>query len=168
MTSTAYQQEQTMDKATVITTPSDQEIVSERVFAAPRDRVFSAYTDPHQIPQWWGPRRMTTIVHEMDVRPGGAWRFVSHDPDGQEYDFRGVYREVTPPERLVQTFGWEGMSGETIVETVTFEDLGENTKVTIRSVFHTLQERDEMVAYGMEHGLRESHERLDELLADAR
>ena len=156
--------EKTAD-TTTLGTPSAREIVSERVFNAPRDRVFAAYTDPELIPQWWGPRDMTTIVDEMDVRPGGAWRFVSHDCNGKEQGFRGRYREVTPPERLVQTFEWEGLPGHVLVDTVTFEDLGGRTKVTTTSLFHTSEERDGMLASGMERGLRESHERLAELLA---
>lgn len=166
MTTMAYdQQEETMSGATTVSTPSDREIVSERVFDAPRDRVFVACTDPDLIPQWLGPRRMTTIVDHMDVRPGGMWRFISHDCDGREQGFRGVYREVTPPERLVQTFEWEGLPGHVIVETATFEDLGERTKVRTTSLFHTSQERDGMLSSGMESGLTESHERLQELLA---
>ncbi len=101
----------------------------------------------------------------MDVRPGGAWRFVSRDGNGDETGFRGTYREVTPPERIVQTFEWEGMPGHVIVETATFEDLGGCTKVTGVSLFHTTEERDGMLASGMESGLTESHDRLAELLA---
>jgi len=150
---------------TAVTTPSDREIVSERVFDAPRERVFAAYTDPELIPQWWGPRGTTTIVDRMDVRPGGAWRFVNRDSNGDETGFRGTYREVTPPERIVQTFEWEGMPGHVLVETATFEDLGGRTKATATSLFHTSEERDGMLASGMERGLTETHDRLDELLA---
>ena len=150
---------------TTVTTPSEREIVSERVFDAPRDRVFAAYTDPELIPQWWGPRGTTTIVDQMDVRPGGAWRFVGRDPDGGETAFRGTYREVTPPERIVQTFEWEGMPGHVAVETATFEDLGGRTRVTAHSLFHTPEERDGMLDSGMERGLTETHDRLAELLA---
>jgi len=158
-------QQATTTGATVLTTPSDREIVSERVFDAPRERVFAAFTDPELIPEWWGPRRLTTTVDKMDVRRGGAWRFVSRGSNGEEQGFRGTYREVTPPERVVQTFEWEGMPGHVIVETVTFEDLGERTKVTNISLFHTTEERDGMLASGMESGLTESHDRLDEVLA---
>jgi uncharacterized protein YndB with AHSA1/START domain len=150
---------------TRVTTPSDREIVSERVFDAPRDRVFAAYTDPELIPQWWGPRGTTTIVDQMDVRAGGAWRFLNRDPGGGETGFRGTYREVTPPERIVQTFEWEGMPGHVIVDTATFEDLGASTRVTVVSLFHTPEERDGMLASGMERGLTETHDRLAELLA---
>ena len=150
---------------TLLTTSADREIVSERVFDAPRDRVFAAFTDPELIPQWWGPRRFTTIVDKMDVRRGGEWRFVHRDADGNESGFRGTYREVTPPERVVQTFEWEGMPGHVIVETVTFEDLGDRTRVTNVSLFHTTEERDGMLASGMESGMIETYDRLDELLA---
>ena len=150
---------------TTVTTPSDREIVSERVFDASRERVFAAFTDPDLIPQWWGPRSTTTVVDQMEVRAGGAWRFVVQDSEGEETGFRGTYREVTPPERVVQTFEWEGMPGHVIVETATFEDLGGRTKVTTVSLFHTTEERDGMLASGMESGLTESHDRLTELLA---
>lgn len=157
--------QQTTAGTTTVTTPSEREIVSERVFDAPRDRVFAAYTDPELIPQWWGPRGTTTIVDQMDVRPGGSWRFVGRDPDGSETAFRGTYREVTPPERIVQTFEWEGMPGHVVVETATFEDLGGRTRVTAQSLFHTSEERDGMLDSGMERGLTETHDRLAELLA---
>ena len=87
------------------------------------------------------------------------------DSDGSETGFRGTYREVTPPERIVQTFEWEGMPGHVSVETATFEDLGNRTKVTTTSIFHTAEERDGMLASGMERGLNETYARLDEVLA---
>jgi uncharacterized protein YndB with AHSA1/START domain len=137
----------------------------ERVFDAPRDRVFAVYTDPQLIPEWWGPRDTTAVVDRMDVRAGGSWRFVMRNSDGSETGFRGTYREVTPPERIVQTFEWEGMPGHVSVETATFEDLGDRTKVTTTSIFHTPEERDGMLASGMERGMNETYARLDELLA---
>jgi uncharacterized protein YndB with AHSA1/START domain len=149
---------------TVVTTPTDREIVSVRVFDAPRDRVFAAFTDPELIPLWWGPRGTTTTVDEMDVTAGGRWRFLCRDEDGRENGFRGIYREVTAPERISQTFEWEGMPGHVVVETATFEDLGGRTKVTGTSLFHTPEERDGMLASGMERGLTQSHDRLAELL----
>jgi uncharacterized protein YndB with AHSA1/START domain len=148
-----------------VSTPSDREIRIERVFDAPRDRVFAAYTDPELIPQWWGPRGTTTSVDVMDVRPGGSWRFGVRNEDGSETGFRGTYREIVPPERIVQTFEWEGMPGHVSVETATFEDLGDRTKVTTTSLFHTTEERDGMLGSGMEQGLNETYARLDELLA---
>ena len=147
-----------------VTTPTDREIHVERMFDAARERVLAAFTDPALIPAWWGPRGTTTVVDQMDVRPGGSWRFVMRDADGSETGFRGTYREVSPPERIVQTFEWEGMPGHVSVETATFEDLGERTKVTTSSLFHTTEERDGMLASGMERGLSETYARLDELL----
>ena len=155
----------TKEKKAKITTPSDREVLIERVFDAPRDRVYAAFTDPALIPQWWGLQRTTTKVDKMDVRPGEDWRFVEVEEDGSEQGFRGAYREVTPPERLVYTFEWEGMPGHVLIETVTFEDLGEQTKVTDHSLFHEQYERDGMLESGMEGGLNESYEQLDELLA---
>ena len=152
-------------RTATVTTPAEREIRIERVFDAPRDRVFAVYTDPALIPEWWGPRETTTIVDEMDVRTGGRWRFIVRDANGAETAFRGAYREVTPPERIVQTFEWEPMAGHVSIETATFEDLGDRTKVTTVSLFHTPHERDGMLASGMERGLNETYARLDELLA---
>ena len=143
---TAAQQQAT------VTTPTDREIHIERVFDAPRDRVFAAFTDPELIPEWWGPHGTTTIVDRMDVRAGGSWRFVTRDPDGTEQGFRGTYREVTPPERIVQTWEWEGMPGHVSIETATFEDLGDRTRMTSVALYHTTEERDGMLASGMERG----------------
>jgi uncharacterized protein YndB with AHSA1/START domain len=144
----------------------DREIRVERTFDAPRDRVFAAYTDPELIPRWWGPRRYTTRVVEMDVRTGGSWHF-AHEADGEEsHGFRGSYREVTPPERIVQTFEWLGMPGYISVETAEFEDLGDKTRVVTTSTFHFTEDRDGMLASGMEGGLTETYDRLDEVLAE--
>ncbi len=151
--------------AATITTPSDREIRIEREFDAPRERVFAVYTDPDLIPEWWGPRGTTTEVVEMDVRTGGDWRFVARNSDGGQSGFRGTYREVSPPERIVQTFEWDGMPGYISVETAVFEDLGDRTKVTTTSIFHATEERDGMLGSGMEGGLNETYARLDELLA---
>ncbi len=147
-----------------VTTPSEREIHIERYFEAPRDRVFAAMTDPALIPEWYGPRGTTTVVDEMDVRPGGSWRYVMRSDDGTETGFRGTYREVTAPERLVQTWEWEGMPGHISVETAVFEDLGDRTKVSVTTLFHTVEERDGMLASGMEGGMNETYARFDELL----
>jgi uncharacterized protein YndB with AHSA1/START domain len=158
-------QQSTGNPATV-TTPSDREVYVERVFAATPERVFAAFADPELIPRWWGPHGTTTIVEQMDVRPGGTWRFIHRMGDGSETAFRGVYREVTPPDRLVQTFEWEGMPGHVCVETTEFEDLGDGrTQIKSTSLFHETGERDAMLDSGMEGGMNESFERLDGLLA---
>ena len=157
--------QQQSDRLATVTTPSDREIHVKREFDAPRDRVFAAYTDPKLVPEWWGPRGTTTMVDVMEVRAGGSWRFVSRDADGREDAFRGTYREVTPPDRIVQTFEWEGMPGHVSVETAVFEDLGDRTRVVTTTTFHTTEERDGMLGSGMEKGMNETYQRLDELLA---
>lgn len=154
------------EKRATVEAVGDREIRIERVFDAPRDRVFAVYTDPELIPRWYGPRRLTTIVEEMDVRTGGEWRFRQRDEDGTEHVFRGAYREVTPPERIMQTFEWLGMPGYISVETAEFEDLGERTRIVTTSVFHFPEDRDGMLSSGMEGGLQETYERLDAVLAE--
>lgn len=149
----------------VVTTPSDLEIRSERIFDAPRERVFAAWTDAELIPQWWGLRSTTTVVDELDVRVGGAWRFVERMEDGSEVGFRGSYREVGPPERLAYSFEWEGMPGHVSVDILTFEDLDGRTRLTARTLFHTIEDRDGMIEAGMEKGMNETFDQLDELLA---
>jgi uncharacterized protein YndB with AHSA1/START domain len=154
--------DQEQARTATVTTPTDREIHIERVFDAPRDRVFAAFTDPKLIPEWWGP---TTVVDQMDVRPGGSWRFVARDADGNETAFRGTYREVVPPERIVQTFEMEGPYGGVHVQTATFEDLGDRTKLTTTLLFDTTEERDGLLAHGGERGMNESYGRLDKLFA---
>lgn len=161
---TADREETAANPATV-TAPSEREIRTEREFAAPRERVFSAFTDPEQIGQWWGRRESTTVVDKLDARDGGDWRFVERNADGSENAFRGTFREVSAPERLVYTFEWEGMPGYVCLDTVVFEDLGERTRIVNTTVFLATEERDGMLEGGMEIGLNESYEKLDELLA---
>jgi uncharacterized protein YndB with AHSA1/START domain len=147
-----------------ITTPSDREIRIERVFDAPRDRVWKAITDPTLVAQWWG-RGNRLAIERMDVTRGGHWRFVEHGPDGV-HGFEGRYREVTPPERIVQTFEWDGMPGHVCVETMTLDDLGDGrTRLVTVSLFHTAEERDGMLKSGMEGGLNQSYTALDQVLA---
>ena len=152
-------------KTATVTTPTDRTIHVEREFDAPRDLVFATYTNPELIPAWWGPRGVTTEVVKMDCRTGGDYRFVCHNSDGSQTAFRGTYREVTPPERIVQTFEWEGMPGYVSLETAEFADLGDRTKVTTVSVFYSTAERDGMLGSGMEGGMNETYQRLDEVLA---
>lgn len=149
---------------TQITTPSDREIRIERIFNAPRERVWRAMTDPKLVAQWWG-RGNKLIVERMQVERGGHWRFVEHGPEG-EHGFEGRYREVTPPERIVQTFEWDGMPGYVAVETATLADLGDGrTQLIAVSQFHTTEERDGMLKSGMEQGINQSYAALDQLLA---
>jgi uncharacterized protein YndB with AHSA1/START domain len=153
------------DRTASLATPSEREIVTERIFDAPRDRVYACFTDPELISRWWGLESTTTIVAELSVVAGGKWRFVERNRDGSEQGFRGVYREVKAPERLVYTFEWEGAPGHVLVDTVTFDDLGDRTRVTVYSLFHERDERDAMLNGGMERGLNESYRTLDRVLA---
>jgi uncharacterized protein YndB with AHSA1/START domain len=156
----------TSSATTKVTLPSDLEILVTREFDAPRDVVYKTMTDPKLIPQWWGPRRDTITVDKMEVRPGGKWRFVATQPDGTTYAFRGEYRELTPAEKIVQTFEFEPMAGHISVETATLTDLpGGRTLFTTRSAFTSKEDRDGMIESGMESGLRETYDRLDEVLA---
>lgn len=152
-------------KTEFVTDRGKRQVIASRVFKAPRDRVFRAYTDPKLIPRWWGPRRLTTTVETMEVRTGGRWRFLQREPNGTEYAFRGEYKEVTPPERLVSTFEFEGMPGHIVLETATFEEDDGNTRLTVTAHFETVEDLDGMLQAGMISGWKESYDRLEELLA---
>ena len=148
----------------IIAERGKQEVIITRVFDVPRNLVFRANTDRDLIPQWWGPKRFTTTIDKMDVKPGGQWRFVQRDAAGNEYAFHGVYHEVRSPERIVDTFEFEGMPGHVSLETCTLEEIGGKTKMTGRSVYQTVEDRDGMLKSGMEEGVFETMDRLAELL----
>lgn len=151
--------------ASMFTLPSDREIVGSRVLDAPPDLVYQAHTNGEAIAQWWGPSRYTTTVDKLDVRPGGAWRFVQRAADGGQHAFGGVFREVVPSKRLVFTFNYEALPGHEAVETLTFEAAqGGKTKVTDTMLFQNREDRDGMIQSGMEEGAAESIERLVALL----
>ena len=146
-----------------VTTPTDREIRIERIFNAPRQRVWQAFTDAKLVAQWWG-RGHKLVIERLEVQRGGHWRFVEHTNEGDQ-GFEGRFREVTPPERLVQTFEWDGMPGHVLVQTLTFEDIGDGrTRVVTLVLAHTTQERDGMLSSGMEQGLNQSYAALDTLL----
>src|ERR671919_13844 len=147
-----------------VTTPSDKEIAMSRVFDAPRDLVFEAHTSCEHLSNWWGPRKYEIVSCEIDFRPGGAWRIVHRGPDGEEYGFRGEYREIVPPERIVWTFEFEGMPGQVTEETMTLEEHDGKTTFTTKSVFDSVEARDGMLESGMESGAAETMDRLDEYL----
>ena len=155
-----------MAKAKLIAEVGKQEIIMSRVFDAPRDLIFEVMTDPKHIPQWWGKREHTTIVDKMDVRAGGLWRYVQRDQQGNEFAFHGVYHSITAPERVIDTFEFEGMPGHVILETMILEaQANGKTRLTVSSVFQSVADRDEMLSSGMEEGANESYDRLEELLA---
>jgi uncharacterized protein YndB with AHSA1/START domain len=154
----------TQKNTTKFTLPSDREIVMTRVFDARRELVFKAITDPNLIPKWWGPAVLTTTVDQMDVQKGGIWRFVQHDPEGNEFAFNGVYLAVIPPELIQDTFEFEGMPGHIIMETMVLEELDNRTKLTVTSLFETVEDRDGILESGMEAGAIESWDRFAEIL----
>ena len=150
---------------TTLTLPSDREILMTRKFDAPREIVWETITDPDLIPRWWGFARDTTEVKKMDVRPGGQWRYITRTSGGEVIDFHGEYREVKRPEKLVYTFLFGDMEpGEGFVE-ITLVEQGGVTELRDRGYFNSKEERDAVIATGMEIGARETYERLAELLA---
>jgi uncharacterized protein YndB with AHSA1/START domain len=137
-----------------------------RDFHAPVDRVFRAWTDPELFRRWVGPRSIDTLIEHWDARTGGSWRYTA-SRDGEEIArFYGSFHEVRPDQRLVQTFTWEGAPDGVSLETLTLEDLGDGRTRTVGlSVLQSFEERDAMIASGMETGVVEGYEKLDELLA---
>jgi uncharacterized protein YndB with AHSA1/START domain len=151
--------------STPVTDETGREIVVTRVIAAPRALVFDAFTDAKHVSNWWGPHGFTTTTSEMDVRPGGTWRFVMHGPDGTDYRNRVVYDEVVRPERLAYAHddGEEGPRRFHV--TVTFDEVAGGTRVTLRMVASSTEMRDEMARYGAIEGGQQTLERLAAHLA---
>jgi uncharacterized protein YndB with AHSA1/START domain len=150
-----------MSKLTV-TTPSDREIVLTRVFDAPRERVFEAHARCEHVRRWWA--RGNPMDCEMDFQPGGTYRFVEHTNDG-DYAFRGEYRDIVRPERIVQTFEFEGMPGHAAVETLVFTEQDGKTTLTSTMKFDSVEERDGLLSSGMETGSAEALDHLEQLLS---
>ncbi len=148
--------------------PGRLDITIEREFDAPRELVFQAFVDPEMIKRWLGPRRLTTRINTWESVSGGRWNYTSLDTDGSEYGFHGVFHEVRTPERIIQTFEFDGLPepGHVALETARFEALADGrTRVVQHSVFQSLEDRDGMMESGAEGGVLEGHARLDELLA---
>jgi uncharacterized protein YndB with AHSA1/START domain len=136
-----------------------------REFDAPRDLVFRAHTDPELLVQWLGPRRLAMTVERFEVRDGGTWRYTHHDPDGSEYGFHGVFHGTPSPDGIVQTFEFDGAPGHVSLDRLTLEERDGGTLVRVHSTHESVAARDAMVESGMERGLSEGYERLDELIA---
>jgi uncharacterized protein YndB with AHSA1/START domain len=136
----------------------DREIVTTRILNAPRELVYRAWTDPKHVEKWWGPNGFTSTIQEMDVRPGGVWRLVMHGPDGVDYKNKSIFVEVAAPERLV----YEHVSGPKFLSTVTFEDMGGKTKVTMRMVFDTAEDLKRTIKeFGAVEGAKQTMSRLE-------
>lgn len=138
----------------------------EREFDAPIADVYRAHSEPELVKQWLGPRGLEMDMKEYDFRSGGSYSYIHRDESG-EYGFKGIFHDVVPQERVTQTFEFDGWPGHVSLETATFEDLDGRTRVRIHAVYQTLEDRDGMLQSGMEGGLTEGFERLDELLAES-
>jgi uncharacterized protein YndB with AHSA1/START domain len=154
-----------MAETEIMAEPGVPQIVITREFDATRELLFRAYTDPELLVQWLGPRRLTMTVDRQEVRDGGTWRFIHRDADGNEFGFHGVFHGTPSPGGVVRTFEFEGVPGHVSLETLTFEERGSSTLVRTNAVFQSVEDRDGALQSGMEEGVNESMERLDELVA---
>jgi uncharacterized protein YndB with AHSA1/START domain len=160
------------NKNDVTETPSEREIIITRIFNAPRELVFKAWTEPQHIAQWWGPQGFTTRVTEMDLRPGGKWRYIMIGPDGTEYPLKGVFREIVPLERIVTSDefdeGFEKVMNADLprgmVSTASFEDLAGKTKLTLRIMHESAEERRKHEEMGVIGGWNSTFDCLEEHL----
>jgi uncharacterized protein YndB with AHSA1/START domain len=146
-----------------VTTPTDREVVLTRVFDAPRNMVWEAFTKPELLKRWFGPRGWSLVVCEVDLRVGGGFRFVMRGPDGKDMGMRGVYREIVPPERSVHMESFDDYPGESQV-TAVFVEQGGKTTLTATVLYPSKEVRDIVIQSGMEHGAAESYDKLAELL----
>jgi uncharacterized protein YndB with AHSA1/START domain len=157
----------TKDITKITAETGKQEIIIIREFDAPQELVFKAFTDPELYIKWLGPRGLEMTLETFEPKNGGMWRYIQKDQDGNEFAFHGVNHEITAPERIISTFEFEGLpeKGHVILQTARFEALpGDRTKLTSQSVFQTVKDRDGMLQSGMEEGVKDSYDRLDELL----
>jgi len=153
-------------EAEVIAPPGQPLIEIVREFDAPVDRVFRAHVDPELVVQWLGPRRLRMRLEQWDMRRGGAYRYVHVDEDGTEYGFWGAVHDVQPGRSITQTFGFDPEPDTPTLDKAEFTDLGDGrTRLRVVSVTHDVATRDAMLSSGMEGGMQESYQRLDELLA---
>ncbi len=149
-----------------VTTPSDREVMMTRVFDAPRQMVFDAFSKPELLKRWFGPRGWSLEVCEVDLRVGGGFRFVMRGPDGSRMGMRGVYREIVAPERSVHMESFDDYPGESQV-TAVFVEEGGKTTMTATVEYPSREIRDMVIQSGMEHGAAESYDKLAEMLATA-
>jgi uncharacterized protein YndB with AHSA1/START domain len=154
-----------MSELQITAEPGVPQVRTERELDAPRDLVYRTFTEPELLAQWLGPRKYTMTVERFEPRDGGTWRYVHADDTGNAYGFHGVFHGDPSPERMVQTFEFEGAPGHVSMDTVTFEEHDGKTTVRTNSVFQSVEARDAMVASGMGDGMSEGYDRLDELVA---
>ena len=140
----------------------------EREFDAPRDLVFRAYTDPELLVQWLGPRKYKMTIESWEPRDGGKWRFIHSDDEGNAYGFHGVFHGEQTPDGLLQTFEFEGAPGHVSLEKLVLEERDGKTTVRNHAVYQSIEARDAMINSGMESGMNDGFDRLDDLLARLR
>lgn len=157
------------NKTQLTVEPGKQEIIAIREFDAPRELVFKAFTDAKLVAKWLSPKRLTMKIDKFEAKGGGSYRYRHVDANGNEYAFRGVTHEVVAPERIIQTFEFEGLpeKGHVALETLRLEALpGNRTRIINQTLFQSVADRDGMVASGMEGGMNEAYEQLDAMLAE--
>jgi uncharacterized protein YndB with AHSA1/START domain len=154
-----------MSKTEITAEPGIPMIIITREFDAPRELVFRTHTDPDLLVQWLGPRDLATAVDRYEVRNGGTWRYVQTDAEGNAYGFHGVFHGDPSPDATVQTFEFEGAPGHVCLQSATFAERDSKTLMRTVLSFQSVEDRDAMVASGMERGVHDSGERLAELLA---
>lgn len=145
--------------------PAVPQLLVTSEFAAPRDLLFRAYTDPGLLVQWLGPRGLTLTVDHIDPRPGGTWCYIGLDAGGGRRCFRGVFHDTPSPDGIVQTVEFDGMPGHVWLDTVTFTERENTTLVARNTVYQTVQDRDRVLRCDMAEDINESMDRLEELLA---
>ena len=153
----------------IMVEPGKQELFIIREFEAPRALVFKAFSDKKLLEDWLGCKQMKVKYEKFEPRTGGSYRYISTMENGMSFGFHGVCHDFSPPERIIQTFEFEGLpeTGHVVMETTKFEDLSPGrTRVTVQSVFQSVSDRDGMVAAGMEHGVTDAHHRLDEMIEE--
>ena len=155
------------NETTIIAEPGKHDYFIVREFEAPRELVFKAFTDPELVTKWLGPNRLKMTIEKFESKDGGSYRYIHEDSNGNKYFFRGVNHEVLHPERIIGTFEFEGLPerGHVALQTAKFESLPDGrTRLTSQSLFQSVADRDGMLRSGMERGVKEGFERLDEVL----
>jgi uncharacterized protein YndB with AHSA1/START domain len=157
-----------MEIPTYTAIPGRLDMVITQKFDAPRELVYRIYTDAQLIPEWWGPRQLTTTIERQELKPGGIWRYIQRDEQQNIFAFHGVYHSIVPERRIISTFEWEGMPGHVVFVTTNFDDQNGKTIVTEHEIFQSVEDRDGMIQQGMEEGIIEGNQRFNELIERVR
>jgi uncharacterized protein YndB with AHSA1/START domain len=153
-----------MTELRIVAEPGVPQVIVVREFKAPRELLFRAYTEPDLVRRWLGPEKLELVVNQLEPRHGGRWRWTQYDQDGKGYVFHGLYHGTPSPDRIVQTYEFDQAPGTVYLNLITFEETGGVTTLTQNTVFFAVEDRDLYVDGGMEHGIRASMRRLDDLV----